>query len=70
MLALTNVPAESTPRQNTEAAAVSSVTMESVWCEEWALMNLMAEEREGRVRTERVRERCSVVYEEWSVGIG
>ena len=58
--ALTNVPAESTPRVNWEAERGDSVMMTSVWWEEWELMWEIAAGREGTVRIERVRERCSV----------
>lgn len=60
VLAFTNVPAESTPRQNVAAARSSSVTMQSVWCELCALMCEMAAASEGTARTESVRDRCSV----------
>jgi hypothetical protein len=61
VLALTNVPALSTPRQNAAAAGWDSVTMQSVWWEECALMKRTAAGREGSAMTERVRVRCSVV---------
>jgi hypothetical protein len=61
VLALTKVPAESTLRQNTDAAASVSVTMQSVWCDECALIKLMADWREGSEMTERVSVRCSIV---------
>lgn len=40
-----------------------SVRIVSVWWEEWALMNWMAEDSEGRVITDRVRLKCSKPYE-------
>ena len=66
--AFTNVPAESTPRQNVRAAVSFSVTMLSVWCEECALMCAIAAASEGTVSTESVRLRCSVVYASGGAG--
>lgn len=60
VLAFTNTPALSIPRQNALAWASFSVTMLSVWCDECVLMWMMAAERDGTTWTARMGSRNSV----------